>query len=232
MGIFGGRVVKNKEKIVTLKGKAKGITIFLKEEASIQALLEELEILLNESADFFNKVDVSIFLEGKKLNKLEYSQVVDIIINKTPVNCEKITADITGYKIEMKNKVTDEVEFYHGTLRAGQRVESDKNIIVMGDVNPSAEVVAKGNVIVLGSLKGTAWAGYPDVEKAFIVAFDMHPIMLKIGQVFGRADYHQSLVHKSQNPGISFLTEGQVTVEPLDYKAINNIANLKRSDTA
>lgn len=220
----------DKAKLITLKGSAKGITLHLKEDADFEELKVALEQHLTESADFFNKVDVSILLEGKKINKLEYSQLVDIIINKTPINCEKITANIGEKTLDLQNRVVDEVEFHHGTLRAGQRVQSDKNIVIMGDVNPSAEIVAKGNVIILGSLKGVAWAGYPEGKDNFIVAFDMQPMMLKIGQVFGRSDHSGNTKQRANNSGISFLIDDQITVEPMDYKAINSLLNKKNTE--
>ena len=49
--------------------------------------------------------------------------------------------------------------FYKGTLRSGQVFESDGSVVVLGDVNPGGKVVAKGSVIVLGSLKGNIFAG-------------------------------------------------------------------------
>ena len=60
--------------------------------------------------------------------------------------------------------------FYKGTLRSGQVFESDGSVVVLGDVNPGGKVVAKGSVIVLGSLKGNIFAGVDGNENAFVVA--------------------------------------------------------------
>lgn len=50
-------------------------------------------------------------------------------------------------------------EFYKGTLRSGQVLKCDTSIVIIGDVNPGAKIIAKGNIVILGSLKGNAYAG-------------------------------------------------------------------------
>lgn len=75
-----------------------------------------------------------------------------------------------------------------GTLRSGQRVETPFSLVVIGDVNPGADLVAGGDIIVLGSLKGTAHASAYD-DDAFdrvIIALHMQPMQLRIGSVLSR----------------------------------------------
>ena len=71
--------------------------------------------------------------------------------------------------------------FYRGTLRSGSKIESDGNIVVVGDVNPSSIIKARGNVIVLGHLNGTVYAGLGGDDRAFIGAVHFNPIQLTIG---------------------------------------------------
>ena len=71
--------------------------------------------------------------------------------------------------------------FYRGTLRSGSKIESDGNIVVLGDVNPSSIIKARGNVIVLGHLNGTVYAGLGGDDRAFIGAIYFNPIQLTIG---------------------------------------------------
>ena len=75
-----------------------------------------------------------------------------------------------------------------GTLRSGQRLETPFSLIVIGDVNPGADLVAGGDIVVFGSLKGTAHASAYD-DDAFdrvIVALQMQPMQLRIGSVISR----------------------------------------------
>ncbi len=68
-----------------------------------------------------------------------------------------------------------------GRVRSGQKVTAKKHLTIMGDVNPGAEVVAGGDILVMGSLKGKAAAGYPDDEGKIILALDFQPEQLHIG---------------------------------------------------
>lgn len=68
-----------------------------------------------------------------------------------------------------------------GRVRSGQSVSAKKHLVIMGDVNPGCELVAGGDIIVLGSLLGIAAAGQPDNFGAIIVALDFRPTQVKIG---------------------------------------------------
>ena len=59
-------------------------------------------------------------------------------------------------------------------------------MVILGDVNPGGKVVACGNVIVLGSLKGNIFAGANGNENAFVVALDMEPMQIKIADIIAR----------------------------------------------
>lgn len=75
-----------------------------------------------------------------------------------------------------------------GTLRSGQKVETPFSLVVIGDVNPGADLIAGGDIIVFGSLRGTAHAGAYD-EDSFdkvIVSLAMRPMQLRIGSIISR----------------------------------------------
>lgn len=70
-----------------------------------------------------------------------------------------------------------------GRVRSGQKIESRKHIIIVGDVNPGSEITAGGDVIVLGKLAGKVHAGNPDNAKAIIFALEFKPTQVKIGTI-------------------------------------------------
>ena len=63
-----------------------------------------------------------------------------------------------------------ETKFYKGSIRSGQRLEFEGSIVIIGDVNDGAEVIAEDNIAILGSLRGMAHAGAKGNEKAIIAA--------------------------------------------------------------
>lgn len=68
-----------------------------------------------------------------------------------------------------------------GALRSGQVVRFEGDVVVFGDVNPGAQIIATGNVLVLGALKGLVHAGSDGDERAVILSFEMAPTQLRIG---------------------------------------------------
>jgi septum site-determining protein MinC len=100
------------------------------------------------------------------------------------------------------------------TLRSGACVRFGGDVQVFGDVNPGAQVIAGGSIVVLGALKGMAHAGTRD-EKAVILAFDLRPTQLRIGKVIGvvpGADPDRA--GKTFNPEMATIVDGHIAVEP------------------
>lgn len=99
------------------------------------------------------------------------------------------------------------------TLRSGACVRFPGDVQIFGDVNPGAQIIAGGSIVVLGALKGMAHAGTRD-EKAVILAFDLRPTQLRIGKVIGvvpGADPDKA--GKLFNPEIATIVDGHIAVE-------------------
>jgi septum site-determining protein MinC len=101
--------------------------------------------------------------------------------------------------------------FINKTVRSGNRIQFPGHVVIMGDVNPGAEVIADGNVIVWGRVRGMIHAGAQGNAQAFICALDLSPTQLRIADEL-------STVSKSQEnpyPEIASLNgDGELTTEP------------------
>ena len=84
--------------------------------------------------------------------------------------------------------------FLNRTLRSGTRIEFAGHVLVFGDVNPGAEVVAEGSVIIWGRLRGMVHAGSKGNKKAIIGALDLSPTQLRIAEEVAAA------LNAQQNP--------------------------------
>lgn len=73
------------------------------------------------------------------------------------------------------------------TLRSGQHVRFARNVVVLGDVNPGAEIVAGGDIVVIGTLRGVAHAGAAGDLRAVVAAFRLQPTQIRVAAVIGRA---------------------------------------------
>lgn len=69
---------------------------------------------------------------------------------------------------------------YEKSLRSGQNIDFDGNVVILGDVNPGAEIVATGHILVMGSLRGLVHAGAAGEEGATVTALHFAPTQLRI----------------------------------------------------
>jgi septum site-determining protein MinC len=109
-------------------------------------------------------------------------------------------------------EVTDETAlFLYKTIRSGTRIEYPGNVLIVGDVNPGAEVVAEGNVIIWGRVRGMIHAGSKGNRNAFICALDLSPTQLRIADEVSAALKPQ----KNPIPEIASINpEGRLQAEP------------------
>jgi len=98
------------------------------------------------------------------------------------------------------------------TLRSGQKVNYPGNIVILGDVNPGAEVVASGSIIVLGTVRGVVHAGAEGFKKAVVLAFRLLPTQLRIADHITRAPDGET-VGDSFCPEIALIKDDMVVIE-------------------
>jgi len=86
--------------------------------------------------------------------------------------------------------------------------------VVVGDVNPGAEVQASGDIVVVGALRGLAHAGANGDSSVVVVAVRLEPTQLRIGDVIGRPP--EGDASSGKEPEVAKLKDGMILVEPLD----------------
>lgn len=101
------------------------------------------------------------------------------------------------------------------TLRSGQTVRYPGHVVILGDVNPGAEVVAGGNIIVMGSFRGVAHAGALGKLDSVITAFRLRPTQLRIANHITRPPDEDDEV--PEHPEIARIRDGMVTIERYHY---------------
>ncbi len=101
--------------------------------------------------------------------------------------------------------------FHKGTLRSGDHLKAEGDVLLLGDVNPGAKISAGGNVMVWGRLRGVAHAGKEGNNNARIIALQLRPLQLRIADVIARGP------EEKPEPGLAEeakLQEGRILIEP------------------
>lgn len=178
-----------KEK-VRLKGYTKGIKIVIEEDAAFEEVLEEIADKFKNSEKFFGKARLAVSFEGRKNTPEEEDAILDKIKETSMVNIvcvvstqsEEIFDRAVGAVEQLLT--SDTAQFYRGDLRGKTILETEQNIIILGSVQKGSSVVSKKDIIVLGKLEGSAYAG-ADGNPHFVAALSMEPESLRIGDIKG-----------------------------------------------
>lgn len=225
-------------KPVVLKSNKYGINLILDGDMDFKELLKCILEKFKEAEGFFKDARMAISFEGRELTQEEEFEIVETITDSTSVNIicilenDELKEELIRQKIEHfeEEQAGKTGEFYKGTLRSGQVLDCESSIIILGDINPGAKVVSKGNIVVLGALKGNAYAGANGNEQAFVAALEMDPIQIKIGDVIGRsADKVQNVKKRGKKkpipaePQVAIVKDGNIYIEPITKGLLNNI---------
>jgi septum formation inhibitor MinC len=100
--------------------------------------------------------------------------------------------------------------YHRGTLRGGQSLQQLGNIVVIGDVNPGAELVASGDVVVFGALRGTAHAGAQGDSGARVFALELAPTQLRIGTLIAA----EGQPVRDKEPEVAFVDGDRIAIAP------------------
>ena len=185
---------------ITIKGKAGGVfEIEVQPLTSFVSIKKDIVEKLSGNKAFFSGAEAKVVFTGKTLSKAQQQDLrrllrmdydilnvsfdeklaikEDIKIKKengaaasVPVNVEIVSKDYFKAKSV----------FVSHTLRSGQRVECEGDVVVLGDVNDGAEIVAGGSIAVMGALRGLAHAGATGRSDVVIAANALCPKQLRI----------------------------------------------------
>lgn len=111
-----------------------------------------------------------------------------VIEQEKEIEVSEVEEVVDYEEVKRNNKETEKLPtlYIHRTLRSGQSLSSEGNIVVIGDVNPGAEIVAKGDITIWGILGGIAHAGSDGNTYSRIRALKLNAIQLRIGDIFAR----------------------------------------------
>lgn len=215
---------------VIIKGNKYGIVVVLDDKMDFEELKLQIAEKFRDSSKFFDKAEMALSFEGRELSIEEQREVLDIISENSELRVVCIVDTDKEREALFKKSLDEKLmelstntgQFYKGNLRSGQVLEVETSIIIIGDVKPGARVVSKGNVVILGSLKGTVFAGATGNEKSFVVALDMSPMQIRIADTIARSP-DNPVKEMKKEAKIAFMEDGNIYIEPINKDVINDI---------
>ena len=172
---------------ISISIKKDQVIIRIEENADQREIVSNLKKKMIELKNLYQDDKTPIFIVGKVLKNREMEEIQSLIKRFIDVPIEFDSPKVLGLhgikKSFYKEIATSETKFHKGSLRSGKRMEFEGSIVLIGDVNPGAEIVAGENIIILGELRGLAHAGAKGNRDAIIEAVSIRTTQIRIADV-------------------------------------------------
>lgn len=185
---------------VSINLKKNEILIKISENAEQIEIVESLKKKIPELKKLYKDEKIPITVTGKILKNKEIDEIQNLIKDKIDVEIEFDMPKALGLssitRTFNKEIGISETKFHRGSLRSGQKLETEGSLVILGDVNSGAEVMASENIVVLGSLRGLAHAGAKGNKQAIISAGLLDTVQIRIANIVKEIDRDEEPMHK------------------------------------
>ena len=172
---------------VSINLKKEETIIKIDDNAEQEQIIKELTSKISELSKMYKEENIPIRVTGKILKNSEIDEIRELITQKINVNVNFDTPTTLGLhsivRSYKKDVETSETLFHKGSLRSGQKIEYEGSLVILGDVNAGAEILAGENIVVLGILRGMAHAGAKGNKEAMIAAASIEAPQIRIANI-------------------------------------------------
>ncbi len=179
-------------RFVQVKGNAKGFAIQIF-EPEFDEIRDEVIQMMQESKGFFKGAKFAGF-QGRHLREEEEANLLEIVESDFNLDAIKEKAAVEEPLEESHEESIVQAEpervplhVIARTLRSGQRIDVEGDLVLMGDANPGSILTATGNIVVVGALRGIAHAGINGDDNVSVSAYRLEPLQLRIADVIARS---------------------------------------------
>lgn len=223
--------------LIAIKGIKDGLLVTLSPTEEWQAVTAKLASHIDERADFFSGANVTVELGSRPVPKYELSSLKAILerrgLTLAVVLSDSETTLDAAESLDLRTETANQVPgreaqetipinseeigtigvMIRRTLRSGRTIHSEGHVVVYGDVNPGAKIIAVGDIIVWGRLRGTVHAGADGDENAVVCALDMSPNQLRIAGYMVTSPTEK---RRDIRPEVAYVRDNQIVVEARD----------------
>lgn len=204
----------------------------MSEEAEFEMLLSEIEQKFAEGKNFFGKSNMALSIKGRSVSDAEEHRILEAIRKNSNVRIVCIVGQDEEtdrryikalQQVERRLTSADEGQFYKESLKNKEVLETEHSIVILGDVYPGSAVISKGSIIILGGLYGEAYAGDDGREGAYVVALEMEPERIKIGDFkYKPKDKAKWGIRSKVQPKIAYVKNERIVMDPLTKELLSS----------
>ena len=223
-----------REQTVAIKGVKEGLLVTISESEDWQLAVNDLAARVDQQSAFFSGARITLDVGARPVRKDELGSLKAMLERRGmtlfSVMSESSTTIDSASALDLRANLTTPAPttfdpegepinpeedgtfgvMIRRTLRSGRTVHSKGHVVVFGDVNPGAEIIAAGDVIVWGRLRGNVHAGANGDETSVICALDMVPTQLRIA---GLISIPPKDKRRKPKPDIALIRSNHITVE-------------------
>ena len=185
---------------ISISIKKNQVIIKIEENAEQREIISTLKKKIIELKNLYQDDKTPILVTGKILKNKDMEEIQNLIRRFIDVQIDFDSPKVLGLhgikKTFYKEVATSETKFHKGSLRSGQRLEFEGSLVIIGDVNAGAEVIASENIVILGTLRGLAHAGAKGNKDAVIEASDIESLQVRIADKVKEIEKDENEIRK------------------------------------
>lgn len=241
--------------LIKIKSSANGLRIIMATEGSMEELEEALRQKLTDGRKFFGNAKMALSFEGKELTEEEQDHFCDIITECTDINIVCLVdlskaADSFQHCIRTVSEEykKNDICFIRNSVINQEFIDSEKDVVVIGDVHPGCTIISEKSIYIFGGLYGEAYAGirssenpkiqppedkndevhndelHNEASKQVILAMEMAPEELRIGRLcYQPAKKPRWGIKPKLLPQISYASNDKINIEPYTKELLKRI---------
>lgn len=197
---------------VEIKGDKRGLRVLAYGFTEETPLIEDLRRTLTDRSEFLGSASLLVEVDGVPLGTSLFQRIAEVFSDFPVLKLRGIQSPDPGQALLTMDSTKAEVPIapplvVRHTVRSGQQIRHSGDLVIVGDVNPGATLIAAGDIFVFGWLRGTAYSGQPDRRDHNIYAVRFQPAQIKIGEVLALGD------RNGQTPEWAHVENGIIVVQ-------------------
>ena len=227
--------------LFSIKGLKSGPTFLFNDQAAFSDVIAAVDEELSRANGFFRDSPVILHFGSRLIQREEWWSLKEILHREELLLRYAVAAEQVSRELLYKEglPVRDSIPpptakprqarpttpggnalYLRRNLRSGQKQSFDGDLVLVGDINQGAEILAGGDVIVFGTVRGIVHAGYPDNKDAVVIALNLVPLQLRIGPIIARAEDNPKKRRRVQQSEIACVKDEQIMILPYQGEAV------------
>lgn len=204
---------------VVFKGSRSGLQLIFDQTVDFTSILKQLKVKLESAIDFFGKGTI-VNVAVDKITKEQEEELV-ILFERYGLTLKAIDTSVPKVN-ELKSEeavveASKEITIIERTVRGGQEIISNGSVVILGNVNPGAKIIAGGNIDIKGTCRGLVHAGAFGDLTATIVADKMLAMQIRIADLIARAPDNLETVDTTECARIK---DGIIVIETMNRQEV------------